>query len=173
MLSGVVLRTGLALAVCAGMAAAQQSASAKAELVDAKGQRVGTVVLSDTPRGVLLNVDVKGLPPGEHGFHIHETGVCTPPNFTSAGGHFNPAKKKHGFHSPGGHHGGDLANLVVASDGTARAERFVEGVRLAGTGTTLLSGKGTAIVIHAKPDDYQSDPAGNAGDRIACGVIRK
>ncbi len=173
MLSRYVLRGGIVMAAAAALAAAQaERASAKAELRDAKGRRAGAVVLIDTPRGVLLRVDARGLPRGERGFHIHENGVCTPPDFSSAGGHYNPVGKQHGFYNPQGHHAGDMANLVVAPDGTARAEIFVEGVRIAGTGDTLLSGNGTAIVIHAKADDYRTDPAGQAGDRLACGVIQ-
>jgi Cu-Zn family superoxide dismutase len=174
MLSGYIFRGTLILTAFAALAAGQaERGTAKATLRDAKGREVGTVVLTDTPRGVLVRVDAKGLPPGERAFHIHERGVCTPPDFTSAGGHYNPAKKHHGFHSPGGHHAGDMANLVVAADGTARAEVFVEGVKVAGSGETLLSGDGTAVVIHAGPDDYRTDPAGDAGGRIACGVIQK
>jgi Cu-Zn family superoxide dismutase len=169
----------LALVIVVGLAPAsfaagqQKRASAKAELKDRNGRPVGTVVLIDTPHGVLLHIDASGLPPGEHGFHIHETGRCEPPDFKSAGGHFAPAGRKHGFYSKQGHHAGDMANLVVAEDGKAKAEIFVDRVQTAGGKSALLRPGGTAIVIHANPDDYQTDPAGDAGDRIACGVVER
>jgi Cu-Zn family superoxide dismutase len=146
---------------------------AKADLIDARGNRVGTAVLTQMPAGVLIRLDVSGLQPGERAFHIHESGRCEPPGFESAGGHFNPAGKEHGFANPRGHHLGDLPNLVVAEDGTSRTEVLVQGAKLADGDRALLRSGGTALVIHARADDYHTDPAGAAGDRLACGVIEK
>ena len=120
------------------------------------------------PRATL---NVTGMPAGEHGAHLHTVGRCDAPDFTTAGGHLNPLGKKHGTHNPQGSHLGDLPNLVVAADGTGSLT-----IPLAGTAAeleaSLFDGDGTAIVVHAGPDDYMTDPAGNSGGRIACGVFR-
>ncbi|MBI5441606.1 MAG: superoxide dismutase family protein [Deltaproteobacteria bacterium] len=146
--------------------------TARAELVDSKGKSAGTVLLTQTPQGVLLSVRVSKLPPGVHALHIHEVGKCEPP-FTTAGGHFNPGGKKHGLSNPEGMHAGDLPNLHVSKQGKAEVEVFATGVTLSPGATSLLDDDGSAIVLHAGPDDYATDPAGKAGDRIACGVVRK
>jgi superoxide dismutase, Cu-Zn family len=138
------------------------------ELKDQKGKAVGTVLLVDTPHGLLL----MGLPPGTHAIHFHETGKCEPP-FKSSGGHFNPSKKNHGMLDPAGLHAGDLPNLVIPKNGKLEFELFAEDLTLADGPNTVLDADGTALVIHAKADDYKSQPAGDAGDRIACGVIAK
>jgi superoxide dismutase, Cu-Zn family len=150
------------------------SAEATADIRDAKGREVGSATFRETDKGVAVTINVKGLPPGEHGTHIHEVGKCDPPDFKSAGGHFNPAKKEHGLKNPKGPHMGDMPNLVVDRDGTGKLETVLEGVMLKrNMPKSLFHPKGTAVVIHADPDDQMTDPAGESGDRIACGVIRK
>lgn len=140
--------------------------TARAELKDQKGQTVGEVTFTATPHGALVKGTLSNLPPGEHAIHIHETGQCEPP-FTSAGGHFNPMKKSHGVLSPMGKHAGDLPNLHVGADGKAQFDFFAQHL----TVKSMADKDGSAVVVHAGPDDYKSDPAGNAGDRIACGVV--
>jgi superoxide dismutase, Cu-Zn family len=142
------------------------------ELKDQKGKLVGTVLLVDTPHGLLLRGALSGLPAGTHAIHFHEIGKCEAP-FKSSGGHFNPTKKNHGMLDPGGLHAGDLPNLVIPKSGKLDFELFAEDLTLADGPNTVLDVDGTALVIHAKADDYKSQPAGDAGDRIACGVITK
>src|SRR5699024_1994076 len=133
---------------------------------------VGEAVLKQTEEGVEITVKASHLPPGEHGFHIHEKGICEAPTFESSGGHFNPDDKKHGFDHPEGPHIGDIENLEVKEDGTVDATFINDRVTLEkDKANSLFSEEGTALVIHADPDDYYSQPAGDAGDRIACGVI--
>ena len=157
----------------AGWAFGKSAATAKADLTDSKGANVGTAKLKETPNGVSLALEVSNLPPGVHGFHIHAVGKCEPPGFTSAGGHFNPEGKKHGWENPEGHHAGDLQNLTVNAQGKAKIKVVVAGVTLGDGPNSLFQPQGTALVIHADPDDNKTDPAGNAGARIACGVITK
>jgi superoxide dismutase, Cu-Zn family len=139
---------------------------------DQQGKTVGTVLLLDTPHGLLLRGTLNGLPPGTHAIHFHEIGKCEPP-FKSSGGHYNPGKKAHGMLDPGGLHAGDLPNLVIPKNGKLDFELFAMELTLADGPNTVLDADGTALVIHAKADDYKSQPAGDAGDRIACGVISK
>jgi len=164
--AGILAIVGLA----AGPASAQM---ATVELRSAQGGVVGSATLTEGPQGVRLTVEPSGLAPGRHGMHIHAVGKCDPPAFTSAGGHFNPEGKQHGWMNPAGAHAGDLPNLSVALDGTARLEVYVPRVTLAAGPQSLFPPGGTALVIHAGPDDEITDPTGNSGDRIACGVIRK
>jgi superoxide dismutase, Cu-Zn family len=142
------------------------------ELRDQKGKMVGTVLLVDTPHGLLLRGALTGLPPGTHAIHFHEIGKCESP-FKSSGGHFNPTKKAHGVMDPAGLHAGDLPNLVIPRNGKLDFELFAMDLTLADGPDTVLDADGTALVIHAKADDYKSQPAGDAGDRIACGVIAR
>jgi Cu-Zn family superoxide dismutase len=143
---------------------------ASAVLKDASGKEVGSATFTSTPSGVLINLDVTALPAGDHAFHIHAVGKCEPPKFESAGPHFNPDQTKHGLMNPQGPHAGDMPNLHVGEDGKVKIEVLNPGVSLS-TEMALLDEDGAAIVVHAGADDYQTDPAGNAGDRIACGVI--
>jgi Cu-Zn family superoxide dismutase len=142
------------------------------ELKDANGASVGKATIKEAKKGVRVELKVKNLPPGLHAIHFHQKAVCTPPDFKSSGGHFNPYGKHHGLHNPEGAHAGDMYNFSVSGDGTSRAKIKNEQVTLKpGVPNSLLSDGGTALVIHAGADDMRSDPAGNAGPRIACGVI--
>ncbi len=166
------LRLAGAAAVLIALAAQPAAAqTAKASLKDQKGADVGTATLTQTKKGVQIQLSLKGLPPGERAFHVHEAGRCEPP-FTSAGGHFNPEKKKHGKVAGGGH-AGDMPNITIGKDGTLKTSVVNEAITLdKGKPNSVFHSGGTAIVIHAGPDDYKSDPAGDAGARIACGVIQ-
>lgn len=145
---------------------------ASAQFTGANGEDHGSAKLVQTPSGVLIQASLKGVPAGEHGFHIHAVGKCEPP-FTSAGGHFNPGGKKHGLMAADGPHAGDMPNIHVPASGELRIDVLNTLVTLeAGKPNSLLGGDGTALMIHAKHDDHTSDPAGDAGPRIACAVIR-
>jgi superoxide dismutase, Cu-Zn family len=139
-------------------------------LKDASGKEVGKAELTDTPGGVLIRLDLTGIPPGDHAFHVHAVGKCDAPDFKSAGPHFNPDETKHGLMNDQGPHAGDMPNLHVPESGKLVVEVLNESVSLDAE-RALLDKDGSALVIHAKADDYQTDPAGNAGDRIACGVV--
>ncbi len=167
------LATAALVALAAGLNA-QEPLTARAELLDRDGAHVGTVELTQTPgHGVLLHIDVWGIEPGGRAIHIHETGRCDPPDFMSSGGHFNPGDAAHGVMHRDGMHAGDLLNLHIPDDGRLVSEQLARKVTLhESEPASLLGGDGTAIVIHVSPDDYVSQPTGDAGDRIACGVIR-
>lgn len=144
---------------------------ATATINDVANTTIGTATFADTPAGLLVTISVSGLGIGPHGAHLHAVGSCVTPAFTSAGAHFNPGGRQHGFLNPAGHHGGDLPNIMMPPAGVHRVQFVVDGVKLTGRGG-LIDDDGAAIVIHGGEDDHASDPAGNSGGRIACGVIR-
>jgi superoxide dismutase, Cu-Zn family len=147
---------------------ANGGASASATLQSAEGQPAGTATVSDADGMIRVSLSVEGLPPGAHGAHVHTTGSCEAPAFETAGGHWNPTNAQHGLESPQGQHAGDMPNLQIGEDGRGTLEYTLEGATLAG----LLDSDGSAIVVHASADDQMTDPSGNSGDRIACGVFR-
>jgi Cu-Zn family superoxide dismutase len=162
----------IALATNPAPAAAQ---TAHADIVNSQGAVIGHAKLSTVSNGVKVSVTVSQLSPGEHGIHIHNVGKCEVPAFTTAGGHFNPTGAHHGIHNAMDPHPhlGDLPNLVVSEKGTGKLTFTAIGVTISEGPNSLFHDGGTSLVIHAKPDDLTSDPSGNSGDRIACGVIVK
>lgn len=161
----------LAAAVYAAGAGAQ--GMAHVDVKDATGKSVGMAMISAAKDGgVSIAVDFKGLPPGEHALHFHMTAKCEAP-FTTAGGHFNPTTKKHGSQNPDGPHAGDMANFTVAANGTAKTTITNKNVTMADGANSIYANGGTALMIHAGADDMKTDPSGNAGDRIACGLVVK
>jgi Cu-Zn family superoxide dismutase len=193
----LLVAIGLLATVATG---AEAQETAKANVKDAQGKSLGEVTLMQHPQGVLIRAELSGLPPGWHGLHVHEVGKCDPPDFKSAGGHFNPGGHKHGYHQ-NGPHAGDLPNIHAGADGRAVVEHFTDLLRLGDAGaatarsavstsavggvvTVITSGAtsapgnvldqdGSSVVVHAKADDCRTDPAGDSGDRIACGVVEK
>ncbi len=152
---------------------AQPAGQASAELRDPNGQVVGSATFAQEAGGVRVSAQVRNLPPGQHGIHVHVVGRCDPPDFMSAGGHFNPMNRQHGLRNPQGPHAGDLPNVTVDANGTATYQATNALVTLGPGGNSLLDADGSALVIHADPDDEASDPTGNSGGRIACGVITR
>lgn len=141
----------------------------RASLLAADGSARGSVRVSAAPRGLMVSVSAEGLPAGVHGIHIHGVGRCDGPDFTSAGPHWNPSNRKHGRDNPEGAHHGDLPNIDVGADGRGSLQFDVPSASLG----ELLDADGAAIVVHANADDYKTDPSGNSGGRIACGVITR
>lgn len=169
-----VLLAALLLSGCAGMMQSSTTDNtAAAEVKDAAGRTVGTANLTQLGSAVRIVMEVRGLPAGVKAVHIHEVGKCEGPSFNSAGGHFNPGGRQHGALNPQGSHAGDMPNLTVAADGTGRLETTTEQISLVTGPTALSDADGSALVIHAAPDDFRTDPTGNSGARIACGVITK
>lgn len=169
-LSAVVL--GLFAAGCAGTVAPTEN-TARAQLRNAGGQTVGTVTLTQVGKAVRVVLEARGLPPGTKAVHIHAVGKCDPPDFASAGSHFNPQGRQHGAKNPEGPHAGDLPNVTIAADGTGRLESTNELVTLHRAPNSLFDADGSAVVVHAAPDDFRTDPTGNSGARIACGVVMR
>lgn len=157
----------LALAACGGQLEGP-APGARADLRDRSGAQIGSATLYQQTDGVRIRVTARSIPAGEHGFHVHAVGICEAP-FTSAGGHFNPAGRKHGFLNPEGPHAGDLVNLPSGWTDNHTIETFARGLTL----ESLFDSDGSALVVHAGPDDYRTDPSGNSGDRIACGILRR
>ena len=167
-------RTALAaliplLAACAG-SGSRGALAATADLQDASGRSLGLLTIAESPAGLVVSGQLTGLPPGTHAIHLHTVGRCDSPGFDSAGGHWNPAGREHGTENPAGPHRGDLVNLQAAG-GSATVSAVGAGGTLHGA-DALLDADGAAVVVHADADDYRTDPSGNSGARIACGVVR-
>ena len=163
----------IALTVVLTITALPSAAKTKVAVKDAQGKDVGTIMLWQQGPGVGLQLHLHDLPPGEHAIHFHQNPKCDAPDFKSAGPHFTPDAKKHGLENPEGHHAGDMQNFTVDAKGKADAKLEDKDVTLGDGAHSLFSNGGTAIVIHAKADDMKTDPSGNSGDRIACGVVTK
>jgi len=169
--AGLVV-VALLLAGCFSMMSGGDNA-AVAELTNTSGQSVGTARFTQAGNVVRILVEAKGLPPGPHGAHVHAVGKCDPPDFNSAGPHFNPTNKQHGALNPQGSHAGDLPNLTVGPDGTGRMETTTEQLSLGSGPSSVWDADGSALVVHANADDFKTDPTGNSGARVACGVLVK
>jgi len=167
-----LILVALALGGCAGMQSSSDNA-AVAELKNAAGQSVGVARFTQAGNVVRIVLEATSLPPGPHGVHLHAVGKCDPPDFNSAGSHFNPLSKQHGALNPQGSHAGDLPNLTVAPDGNGRMETTTEQLSLGSGPTSVWDADGSALVIHANADDFKTDPTGNSGARVACGVLVK
>jgi Cu-Zn family superoxide dismutase len=169
---------GLAAAVGIASAAGAQAGAkktVKVQLQTSQGQPAGTVTFTNVKNGVRMKISLENIPFGEHAVHIHEHAVCDAPDFKGAGGHFNPAGKKHGYENPMGHHNGDLPkNVSVGEDHRGDATFVLSDISLdPSAATSIFANGGTSVVVHEKADDMKTDPSGNAGNRIACGVVKE
>jgi superoxide dismutase, Cu-Zn family len=164
------------LLLALGASAALAQGMATAQLEDTDGNPVGNATFTEGPDGVTMNVNLQpgqqAVEPGEHGIHIHETGSLSP-DFEAAGKHFNPSGAQHGFNNPEGPHAGDLENIVVNPDGSASYTATDDRITLSGGNNSIIDSDGSALVIHKSADDYQTDPSGESGDRVAAGVIKE
>ncbi len=168
-----LLATIMLLAVAPGLARGKAPKPKVVTLQNAQGQSIGTATLSPAKNGVSIKLNLHDLEPVDHGIHIHQTAKCEGPDFKSAGGHFNPDAKHHGLQNPEGPHAGDIPNFTVGGKGTVITTLIAPNVTLGDDPHSVFSGGGTALVIHAKADDGKTDPSGNSGDRVACGLITK
>lgn len=162
-----IAATALAGCTTTGSTGTTAGRTATAPLRTATGADVGTVTATEMAGGIQIRIDARGMPAGLHGAHVHTTGRCDAPDFTTAGGHWNPTAKQHGTSNPAGPHAGDAPNLTIGADGSGSVTIMLP----AGTMDGLLDADGSAFVIHAGADDYKTDPSGNSGGRIACGVF--
>lgn len=171
--SGAIITSASAflLAGCTTMDEVPLDAVGEARLTFADGRPAGVATLLNDARGLRITINATGMAPGAHGFHLHTTGKCEAPGFTSAGGHLNPDNRKHGTMAAGGSHLGDLPNLNIGANGAGNVTEVVPGGR--GALGAIFDGDGTAVIIHDQPDDYRTDPTGNAGGRVACGVFSR
>jgi len=167
--AAAMILAGCMQSTVAGMSSSAATPGGRASLAAADGAPRGTARFTDMSGGILVQVDTMGLPAGVHGIHIHTTGRCDGPDFASAGGHWNPTARQHGRENPQGAHHGDLPNLMVSADGRGTVQLATPGGSLA----DLFDADGAALVIHANPDDDRTEPSGNSGGRIACGVITR
>jgi Cu-Zn family superoxide dismutase len=169
----IAVVVSLLLAGCATVGAPPTETTARAELSNGSGQAVGTATFTQVGRTVRVLLEVQGLPAGVKAVHVHAVGKCDGPDFNSAGPHFNPGGRQHGALNPAGPHAGDLPNLTVEANGRGRLESATELLSLSGGATAVFDGDGSALVVHAAPDDFRTDPTGNSGARLACGVITR
>jgi Cu-Zn family superoxide dismutase len=176
-LSSFTLAAGLSACTMSGSGPSSAGAgampTATATLLGGDGASHGTAKIVQTAEGLQVSVAATGLMPGVHAAHVHMTGICTAPDFTSAGGHWNPMARQHGMENPMGSHMGDMPNMTVGADGLGTLTYTIKGGTLSDGANPLLDADGAAVVIHADPDDYKSDPAGKAGKRIACGPLAR